>query len=205
MPNLPNLLTLFRIFLVPFLVVALLTRYDAKEYVGLLIFWVAAATDFFDGWFARRRKQVTTLGQLLDPIADKLLVTAAFVSLVQIELASAWMVVVILGREFAVDGLRMIALQNGVTIPASPLGKYKLVSQIVAISLLILGPKLPDEYYSLGNDALWIVIVLALGSAADYFWKFWRHVLSPNPPRPKDSGDENQSRDDSDRSVQSAL
>lgn len=178
--NLPNLLTLFRIFLVPFLVVALLTRYDAREYVGLAIFWVASATDFFDGWIARRRGQITTLGQLLDPIADKLLVTAAFVSLVQVQIAPAWMVVVVLGRELAVDGLRMIASAEGITIPASPLGKFKMVSQVVAISLLILGPKL-DDYYWLGNTALWIVIVLALGSGVDYFLKFSRLFGAPAP------------------------
>ena len=178
--NLPNLLTLFRIFLVPFLVVALLTKFDAREYVGLLIFWAASLTDFFDGWIARRRGQVTTLGQLLDPIADKLLVAAAFISLVQNGLAPAWMVVAILGREFAVDGLRMIAIQRGITIPASPLGKMKMVSQVVAISLLISSPKMGDWYY-LGTDALWFVVVFALGSGLDYFVRFWKKLAEVEP------------------------
>lgn len=183
MLNLPNILTLFRIFLVPFLVVSLLTKYDAREFVGLAIFWVASVTDFLDGWIARRRGQITTLGQLLDPIADKLLVTAAFVSLVQIELAPAWMVVVVIGREFAVDGLRMIALQRGVTVPASPLGKFKMGSQVVAISLLILGPRLGD-YSWLGKTSLWVVLVAALGSGIDYFIKFWVfvHPSAGDPP-----------------------
>jgi CDP-diacylglycerol--glycerol-3-phosphate 3-phosphatidyltransferase len=100
--NLPNSLTLFRIFLVPFLVVALLTKYSGREYAGLAIFLVAAITDFFDGYFARKYNQTTRLGTLLDPIADKLLMSAAFVSLVELQYVKAWMVVVILGREFAV-------------------------------------------------------------------------------------------------------
>lgn len=176
--NTPNVLTIFRIFLVPFLVVVLLTRFDEKEWVGLGLFWLAASTDFLDGWIARRRKQVTTLGQLLDPIADKLLTAAAFVSLVQIGLAPAWMVVVVLGREFAVDGLRMIASKEGTVIPASQLGKFKMITQVVAISLLILAPKL-EHWRFLGKVALWFVLVLAVGSGVDYFQKFWRTVITP--------------------------
>src|SRR5687767_4164716 len=133
--NLPNSLTLLRIFLVPFLVVVLLTKFDGKEYVGLAIFLIAAFTDFFDGYFARRLKKVTRLGMLLDPLADKLLISAALISLVEIGLAPAWMIVIIIGREFAVSGLRSIAAQQGVTIAASPLGKGKMISQVVAIAL----------------------------------------------------------------------
>ena len=102
--NLPNALTLLRIFLVPFLVVVLLTKFDGREIVALGIFLIATATDFFDGWLARRRGEITTLGTLLDPIADKLLISAAFISLVEVGLAPAWMVVVVVGREFAVTG-----------------------------------------------------------------------------------------------------
>ena len=109
LPNLPNALTLSRILLVPLLVVVLLTRTERWEIIGGLIVAVAALTDWLDGYLARRRGQVTTLGIMLDPIADKLLVSAAFISLVQMELAPAWMVVVIVGREFAVSGLRSIA------------------------------------------------------------------------------------------------
>ena len=118
--NLPNALTLFRIFLVPFLVVVLLTKFTAREFVGLAIFLVAAVTDFLDGWLARRRNQTTKLGALLDPIADKLLMSAAFISLVEMDPmhVPAWMVVIIIGREFAVSGLRSIAAQQGVTIAA---------------------------------------------------------------------------------------
>ncbi|HEX8030606.1 MAG TPA: CDP-diacylglycerol--glycerol-3-phosphate 3-phosphatidyltransferase, partial [Vicinamibacterales bacterium] len=122
--NLPNALTLLRIFLVPFLVVVLLTKFTGREFVGLGIFLIAAITDFFDGWIARRRNQTTRMGALLDPIADKLLMSAAFISLVEMDPhhVPAWMVVIIIGREFAVSGLRSITAQQGVTISASPLG-----------------------------------------------------------------------------------
>ncbi len=174
--NVPNSLTLFRIFLVPFLVVVLLTKFDGKEYVGLAIFLVAAITDFLDGFIARRSGQVTRLGMLLDPIADKLLVSSAFISLVEIGLAPAWMVVIIIGREFAVSGLRSIAAQQGVTIAASPLGKGKTVSQIIAISLLIMGYEL-GEFVFVSKVALWAVVVFALGSGVDYFMKFTKSIL----------------------------
>lgn len=176
--NLPNALSLFRIFLVPFLVVVLLTKFSGREYAGLSIFLVAAITDFFDGWYARRYNQMTRLGALLDPIADKLLMSAAFISLVEMDPkhVPAWMVVIIIGREFAVSGLRSIAAQQGVTIAASPLGKTKTVSQVVAISLLILGYEL-GELRRIGTIALWAVMLFALASGVDYFIKFARAVL----------------------------
>lgn len=174
--NLPNSLTLFRIFLVPILVVVLLTKFDGREYVGLAIFLLAAVTDLLDGWVARKYGKVTRLGMLLDPLADKLLVSAAFISLVEIGLAPAWMVVIIIFREFAVSGLRSIAAQQGVTIAASPLGKGKTVSQVIAIAILILGHEL-GQFIFLGRVALWIVVIFALGSGVDYFIRFWRGVL----------------------------
>ena len=174
--NLPNSLTLFRIFLVPFLVVVLLTKFVGREWVGLGIFLLAAITDFFDGYFARKYNQITRMGALLDPIADKLLMSAAFISLVEIGLAKAWMIVIIIGREFAVSGLRSIAAQQGVTIAASPLGKGKTISQVIAISILILGHEL-GEFRFFGEVALWIVMLFALGSGVDYFIKFSRTVL----------------------------
>ena len=176
--NLPNALTLFRIFLVPFLVVVLLTKFTGREFVGLTIFLVAAITDFFDGWIARRYNQTTRLGALLDPIADKLLMSAAFISLVEMDPSHvpAWMVVIIIGREFAVSGLRSIAAQQGVTIAASPLGKWKMISQVIAISLLILGYEL-GELRRTGTVALWAVMLFALASGIDYFVKFSRAVL----------------------------
>lgn len=176
--NLPNALTLLRIFLVPFLVVVLLTKFTGREFVGLGIFLVAAVTDFFDGWLARRRNQTTKLGALLDPIADKLLMSAAFISLVEMDPlhVPAWMVVIIIGREFAVSGLRSIAAQQGVTIAASSLGKGKMISQVIAISLLILGYEL-GQFRVIGKVALWGVMFFALVSGVDYFIKFSRAVL----------------------------
>ena len=174
--NLPNALTLFRIFLVPVLVVVLLTKFS--NFLGLAIFLVAAITDFFDGYFARRLNKTTRLGALLDPIADKLLMSAAFISLVELGVARAWIVVIIIGREFAVSGLRAIAAQNGVTIAASPLGKTKTVAQVIAISLLIVGYEL-GEFRFTGVLALWVVILFAIVSGIDYFIKFSRAVLRP--------------------------
>ena len=191
--NLPNALTLLRIFLVPFLVVVLLTKFDGREIVGLVIFLTATATDFFDGWLARRRRQITTLGTLLDPIADKLLISAAFISLVELGLAPAWMVVVVVGREFAVSGLRAIASGHGLVIPASGWGKAKMFSQILAVSLLILAirhsafvlPFLDLSLQDLAKAALWVVVAVALISGTQYFARFLQRIVSftgPTPP-----------------------
>jgi len=179
--NIPNALTAFRIFLVPFLVVVLLTKYSDR--VGLAIFLVAAITDFFDGYLARRLKKITRLGVLLDPIADKLLMSAAFISLVELGVAKAWMVCIIIGREFAVSGLRSIAAQQGVTIAASPLGKTKTISQVIAISLLIISYEL-GEFRFTSELALWVVVLFSLVSGVDYFLKFARGVLRPSPRVP---------------------
>lgn len=179
--NLPNLLTLTRIFLIPLLVVVLLTKFEGrlifgirKELVGAAIFGLASLTDWLDGYLARRRKQVTPLGQLIDPIADKLLISAALISLVQMGLAPAWMVAVIIGREFAVTGLRSIAYSRGVVMPARPLGKVKMVAQVVAIILLILGRDHLQGFFVLGQIALWLVLVAAVASAIDYYRRFSR-------------------------------
>ncbi|HEX9690301.1 MAG TPA: CDP-diacylglycerol--glycerol-3-phosphate 3-phosphatidyltransferase [Thermoanaerobaculia bacterium] len=181
--NLPNALTLLRIFLVPFLVVVLLTKFEGRETVGLLIFWTATATDFFDGWLARRRGEITTLGTLLDPIADKLLISAAFVSLVELGLAPAWMVVVILGREFAVSGLRAIAAGQGIVIGASGWGKAKMFTQILAASLLILATRYA-VFLRPGKAALWLVVGIALISGIHYFAIFLGRVVSIPGPLP---------------------
>jgi CDP-diacylglycerol---glycerol-3-phosphate 3-phosphatidyltransferase len=177
--NLPNALTLFRIFLVPVLVVVLLTKFS--NWVGLTIFLIAAITDYLDGYFARRMNKTTRLGTLLDPIADKLLMSAAFISLVELGLARAWMVVIIIGREFAVSGLRSIAAQNGITIAASPLGKTKTITQVVAISLLIIADEI-GEFKFTSVLALWLVMAFAIVSGVDYFIKFARAVLRPTTP-----------------------
>jgi len=180
--NLPIFLTLFRIFLVPFLVVVLLTKFEGKELLGCTIFLIAVATDALDGYLARKRNQVTTLGKLLDPLADKLLVSAAFISLVQVypAVVPAWMVVVIVGRELAVSGFRSIISAEGQVIAASRLGKYKMISQSVTIVFLILAKLFfTNEMFRLiGQALLWIVILLAIASAIDYFLKFW-YLMSP--------------------------
>ena len=175
--NLPNALTLSRIFLVPLLVVVLLTQVrgaaDPRRPQGARrrprSSALASLTDWLDGYLARRRKQVTTLGQLMDPLADKLLTSAAFISLVQMELAPAWMVAVIIGREFAVTALRSIGYARGIAMPASPLGKIKMVPQVVAILALILGQDHLHRFFVLGTVALWVAVVTAVVSAVDYY------------------------------------
>jgi CDP-diacylglycerol--glycerol-3-phosphate 3-phosphatidyltransferase len=141
--NLPNSLTILRIFIVPFLVVVLLTPVTEnwlgapRHIVGVSLFLAAALTDFLDGYFARSRNQVSRLGKLLDPIADKILISSALISLVENQLAPAWAAVIIIGREFAVTGLRSIAASEGLVIAASSAGKIKMGAQVVAVALLI--------------------------------------------------------------------
>lgn len=182
--NLPNSLTILRIFFVPLLVVVLLTREPNLELWGLpfhfeiwgvLILAVAAATDAFDGYFARKRGEITTLGILLDPIADKLLISAAFISLLAMGLVPAWMVVIIIGREFIVMGLRNIASAEGLTIPASPLGKTKLVLQVLAGCIVIFSATHPS-FHLLATVLLWLVVISAIASAVHYFLMFWNQV-----------------------------
>src|SRR5688500_2981755 len=181
--NLPNSLTIARMVLVPLLVVVLLTEFEGsriagvpKELAAAVIFGVASLTDWLDGYLARRRRQVTWLGQILDPIADKLLTSAAFISLVQLNLAPAWMVAIIIGREFAITALRSLAYSRGVTIPASPLGKIKMASQVTAILLLIVGWGPIPALAPLGRAALWVVMGAAIVSAVDYYRRFQRLV-----------------------------
>ena len=187
--NLPNALSVTRIFLVPLLVVVLLTKFEGrmilgvrKELIGAAIFGIASLTDFLDGYLARRRGQVTALGQFIDPFADKLLTISAFISLVQMDLAPAWMVAIIVGREFAVTALRTLAHARGVTMPASPLGKIKMVAQVVAILALILAHGQTWPFYWIGQIALWIVVVTALVSGADYFRRFSDLLTKPSTP-----------------------
>lgn len=192
--NLPNSVTLTRIFLVPVLVTLLLTRYSME--IAVLVFLAASMTDFLDGYLARSRNEVTTLGILLDPVADKLLVSAAFISLVQLQIVPAWMVVVIVGREFAVTGLRSIASSQGFTIQASELGKLKMGAQVAAITLLILSTQYP-VFMTAGLIMVWTVVLFAILSAIQYFRTFWskidssfkaqerrRDIPVKKPPRP---------------------
>jgi CDP-diacylglycerol---glycerol-3-phosphate 3-phosphatidyltransferase len=186
--NLPNAITLGRIFLVPLLVVVLLTASGRpflginRELLGAAIFAVASLTDWLDGYLARRRQQVTGFGQWMDPLADKLLVTAALISLVQMNLAPAWMVAVILGREFSVTVLRSIAHARGQTLPASPIGKVKMVAQVVAILVLILSLGQPREVFIVGTIALWVATITAIISAVDYSRRFNAMLARPVTP-----------------------
>jgi CDP-diacylglycerol--glycerol-3-phosphate 3-phosphatidyltransferase len=185
--NLPNTLTILRIFFVPFLVAVLVEQdlrvewhgvvWVTNEFLALSIFLVAAATDLLDGYLARRWGQITTVGTLLDPIADKLLISAALVSLVQTHRTPAWMVVLIIGREFAVSGLRGIAAAEGYVIQASDLGKTKMITQVIAISMVLLSIR----WESLRGFAMlwmWGVVIFGFISAVEYFRKFWGKVDS---------------------------
>jgi CDP-diacylglycerol---glycerol-3-phosphate 3-phosphatidyltransferase len=183
--NLPNLLTLIRIFLVPLVVAALVQQnlrleignklLVANDLFALTVFLAAAFTDILDGYLARRWKQVTTVGTLLDPVADKLLVSAALIALVEIRLLPGWMVILIIGREFAVSGLRSIAAAEGYTIKAGELGKSKMMLQVIGITLVMLSIRWPGlRMFALA--AMWAVVGMGLASAIDYFRKFWRKV-----------------------------
>jgi CDP-diacylglycerol--glycerol-3-phosphate 3-phosphatidyltransferase len=172
MINLPTSITIFRIFLVPVLVVLILTKWEPL--VGVAVFLVAAFTDYLDGYLARKRGEVTAMGILLDPIADKLLISAAFISLVEVGAAPAWIVVIVVGRELAVSGLRQVGASQGIAIGASVWGKFKTGSQVFAVVLLILGNQYLQEFAFLGEVALWVVLALAVLSGWDYFWKFSR-------------------------------
>lgn len=183
--NVPNLLTLLRIFFVPMLVAALVQESVQFNFAGihftnatlaLAVFLAAAATDLLDGFLARRWKQVTTVGTLLDPIADKLLVSAALISLVQVRELAGWMAILIIGREFAVSGLRSIAAAAGLTIKASDLGKTKMVSQVVAVTLTLLAMQHGGALRWWANIWMWIVVFFSLLSAGMYFAKFWREI-----------------------------
>lgn len=182
--NIPNTLTLLRIFFVPLLVAALVQEslsldvYGLRvtnETVALFIFLAAAGTDLLDGYLARRWGQITTVGTLLDPIADKLLISAALISLVQVRVLPGWMAILIVGREFAVSGLRSIAASAGYTIQASDLGKTKMVSQVIAVSLMMLSMNHPDLIW-VAMLWMWTVVFFSIVSAAMYFRKFWRKV-----------------------------
>lgn len=175
--NIPISLTLVRIVLVPLVLVFLISSSRVYVLIAALIFVVASLTDWLDGWIARRRNQVTTLGKLLDPVADKVLVAAALIALVQADTIPAWMVVVIIGREFAVTALRGISAWVGVIVPASTLAKYKTATQYVATTLLIVEKGVAPEYvalYWLSHGVLWGALGLTVISGADYFYRFFR-------------------------------
>ena len=177
--NLPNALTVVRIFLVPLLMVFLIANARPSNYPAVAIFLAAVFTDWLDGFLARSRKQVTTLGQLLDPVADKLLIAAALISFVQVGRVPAWVVVLVVGRDIAVTGLRGIAASQGILIPASSLGKYKMVAEVMAVTFLMLDlglHPLGDRSVTLGHLFLGVAVVLGIASGVGYFLRFWRQM-----------------------------
>ncbi len=168
--TLPNKLSFVRIFLVPILVTLLLTNSHFSMPLALIIFLLAALTDFLDGYIARKSKQITTLGKFLDPMADKLLICSALISLVQISRASAWIVVIIVCREIAITGLRSVAASQGVIIAAGKMGKFKTVTEIFAVSFLILNKQ------PFGEIFLWTAMLLAISSGVEYVVKFNKKI-----------------------------
>ncbi len=179
--NLPNLLTLLRILLVPVLVVALTEEIPNGSAIAAAVFVVAAVTDGLDGYIARSRQSITTFGKVMDPVADKLLIVAALLALVSLDRLAAWVAMLIIAREFAVSGLRIAAGQRGVVIPASLLGKVKTIVQSAAVLTLI---AVPNE------DAVWVqalvyaMVVVTVLSGADYFLNFRRRLEELSRARP---------------------
>jgi CDP-diacylglycerol--glycerol-3-phosphate 3-phosphatidyltransferase len=183
---LPNLLSLFRIAIVPVVVVLLMWSGRVPRGVAGGLFIIASITDYLDGWLARRRKSTTVLGQFLDPLADKLLVAAVLIMLVGSPLeprVPAWMAVVLVLREFAVTGLRAVASQSGLVVPAQELGKYKMIFQIFALTGLLVhyryaipGTTFAVDFHAAGMRFLWIALVVAMWSAVDYYVRVLRRI-----------------------------
>lgn len=185
--NLPNSLTLFRVACVPVLVVLLFFPHKATSFVAALVFGLASISDLLDGFLARRQQLVTTFGKFLDPLADKLIVSAALIMLIPLGRAPAWMVVVIVGRELAITGLRSMAVSEGRVISADELGKKKMVFQIVAIlGLLLHYEYVGINFHAIGMFFLWLAVVLTLWSGFNYFRRFW-DVLEENAGKSDDS------------------
>jgi len=172
--NLPNALSLVRIFLVPVLVVFLIVVPRPYNLSAAAVFLAAVLTDWLDGRIARSTRQVTTLGKLLDPVADKLLISASLISLVQVNRVDAWMVVLIVCRDLAITGLRGIAASQSVIIQASDFGKVTMIAEVIAVALLIIN--YPAVAAHLGKAALGVAIMLSLASGVVYFRKFWRCI-----------------------------
>jgi CDP-diacylglycerol--glycerol-3-phosphate 3-phosphatidyltransferase len=171
--NVPNVLTVVRILLVPVLVVLLLQDTPGGSWVAAGVFALAAVTDTLDGYLARSRQSVTTFGKVMDPIADKLLVAAALITLVSLDRVEPWVAMVIIAREFAVSGLRVAAGMQGVVIPASRLGKAKTITQVAAILALIAAHDASDLWVQV---LVYVAVATTLASGADYFLGFRRRI-----------------------------
>lgn len=176
--NLPNYLTVFRIALIPVLVFFLFSPTRQSSFFAAVIFSIASITDWLDGYIARKMNIVTNLGKFLDPIADKLLIAAVLIMLVDLGHVPAWMTVIIIGREIAVTGLRSIASSEGIVIAASELGKGKTIFQISALIGLLLHYKYFNiDFHATGMALLWIAMAMTAWSGFDYFYKFMRVIL----------------------------
>lgn len=174
--NVPNVLTVVRILLVPVMVAALLVGTPDGLAVAAAVFAIAAASDVLDGRIARSRGSVSTFGKVMDPIADKLLVAAALLALVSLDRLAAWVALVIIAREFAVTGLRVVAGQQGRIISASGFGKAKTVTQVITIFALIAAPDPSALWVSV---LVWVTVAITIASGADYFLNFRRRVDAP--------------------------
>ena len=166
--NVPNVLTLLRILLVPVLVVALLEATPNGSVVAAIVFAAAAVTDGLDGYIARSRRSITTFGKVMDPIADKLLIAAALLTLVSLDRVAPWVAMVIIAREFAVTGLRQLAMEHGEVIPASVWGKIKTIAQVAMVLVLILVEDSPAWV----DGLVWVTVAITIVSGADYFFGF---------------------------------
>ena len=176
--NLPNKLTVFRVIMVPFFVVFMLIPSlggAANKYIALALFCIASFTDFLDGHLARKNNLVTNFGKFMDPLADKLLVCSALICLSSLGKLATWIVLVIIAREFIISGFRLVASDNGIVIAASYWGKFKTVSHMAMIIMLILDLKIVvggvDIYYLLTQIVVWVGLALTVISLADYVWK----------------------------------
>lgn len=179
--NLPNFITFTRILLIPVFVVLFITPTEDRSLSAAIVFVVAAVTDLLDGYLARRNGQVTTLGKLLDPIADKLLVLSALILLVNLDRVSALIAILIIAREVAVTGIRAIAAGEGMVIAAETTGKYKMALQVVAIVLLILEDTFMSDFGNLhlaGIVTLYLSLLLGYVSGGQYVWSFWKQVVA---------------------------
>jgi len=179
--NLPNVITLTRILLIPVFVVLFVTPTEDRSLSAAAVFVIAAVTDLLDGYLARRNGQVTTLGKLLDPIADKLLVLSALILLVNLDRVSALVAILIIAREVAVTGVRAIAAGEGMVIAAETTGKYKMALQVVAIVLLILEDTFMSDFGNLhlaGIVTLYLSLLLGYVSGGQYVWSFWKQVVA---------------------------
>jgi CDP-diacylglycerol--glycerol-3-phosphate 3-phosphatidyltransferase len=191
--NLPNYITLSRIATIPLIIWILTTSYFSPQHLTLRVslasglFILASITDGLDGYLARRRGQITTMGMLLDPLADKLMIAAVYITLVQLipSIVSVWVVVIIVGREFLISGLRSIAASEGFTIEASELGKLKMVTQIVSVVAAILAVRWNEWVFfgvfvvavrMIAIWSIWFMVAVSVISAADYFWGFWKKI-----------------------------